>query len=97
MKGASVAALTSDAGWHSPDTVTLGRCHHDAQSYHSMNSSLQGWLLLLEQAGLKEFCVQQAFPDCGLKCKLPATFFFSFGMLNLTFEFYPPFWKQWDS
>lgn len=38
----------------------------------SMNSSLQLWLLLLEPAGLKEFCMQQTFPDCGLH----ATVFF---------------------
>lgn len=41
---------------------TPPRCSHCC----SMNSSLRLWLLLLEQAGLKEFCVQQALPDCGL-------------------------------
>lgn len=41
---------------------TPPRCSHCC----SVNSSLQLWLLLLEQAGLKEFCVQQALPDCGL-------------------------------
>ena len=60
----------------------------------SMNSSLQLWLLLLEPAGLKEFCMQQTFPDCGLHATV---FFPPFGMFNLTVVFWPPCWKQWDS